>query len=67
MVTMFVGQMIDGISLSTTVTVKEQLFVLPAASVAMARTVVVPLANVEPLGGLKLTTTPGQLSEAVAE
>ena len=64
---MLVEQVIDGASLSSTVTVKEQTFVLPDASVAVAVTTVVPLPKVEPLGGLKLTVTPGQLSEANAE
>ena len=65
--TRLVEQVIAGASLSTTVTVNVQKLVLPAASVAMAVTIVVPLEKVEPLGGAKLTVTPGQLSEARAE
>jgi len=49
---------------SSTVTVKEQLAVLPEPSVAVAVTVVVPFGNVEPDGGLATTVTPGQLSAA---
>jgi len=50
---------------STTVTVKEQLAVLPEPSVAVAVTVVVPFGKVEPDGGFATTVTPGQLSLAV--
>jgi pheromone shutdown protein TraB len=50
--------------LSTNVTVKEQAAVLPATSVAVALTVVVPTANVLPLAGL-LTTLEEQLSVVV--
>ena len=53
-----------GFSASTTVTVKEQLAVLPAASVAVAVTVVVPTGNAVPEAGVLVTDTPGQLSEA---
>ena len=49
--------------MSFTVTVNEQLDELPAESVAVELTVVVPLGNVEPEGGLDTTTTPAQLSE----
>ena len=48
------------------VTVKLQLLVLVRASVAVQRTVVVPVINVLPLGGMQLRLTPGQLSVAVA-
>ena len=51
--------------MSTTVTVKEQLAVLPEPSVAVAVTVVVPFGKVEPEGGFATTVTPGQLSPAV--
>ena len=51
--------------MSTTVTVKEQLAVLPEASVAVPVTVVVPFGKVEPEAGLATTVTPGQLSAAV--
>jgi hypothetical protein len=64
---MLAGQVIIGISVSLTVTVNEQLAVLPAASVAVQVTVLVPFANVEPLAGEQLLVTPGQLSLAVAE
>ena len=47
-----------------TVTVKEQVAVNPAASVAVDVTVVVPFGNVDPDAGLLITVTPGQLSEA---
>lgn len=61
------GQAIVGFSVSLTVTVKEQLAVLPDASVAVLVTVVVPFGKVEPEGGLLTTVTPGQLSLAVTE
>ena len=48
-----------------TVTVKLQLAVLPDVSVAVQVTLVVPTGNIDPLGGLHSTTTPGQLSDAV--
>src|ERR1700752_3801954 len=50
---------------SLTVTVKLQLDWLPAASVAVEWTVVVPNAKTEPDGGLLTTTGTGQLSVAV--
>jgi hypothetical protein len=59
------GQAICGGSVSLTVIVKEQVAVLPDASVAVAVTVVVPGGNVEPDGGLETTVTPGQLSVAL--
>ncbi len=46
-------------------TVNEQVFVLPDASVAVHRTVVVPQVNNEPGEGLQDTVTPGQLSFAM--
>ena len=49
---MLAGQLITGAVLSLTVTVNEQAAVLPAPSVAVAVTVVVPRANVLPLAGL---------------
>ena len=49
---MFAGQLICGASVSFTVTVKVQLEVLPAASVAVAVTVVNPIGNVLPDAGL---------------
>src|SRR5438445_1538713 len=56
--TMLLGQVRTGFSRSTTVTVKEQLFVLPLESVAVLVTVVTPIGNVLPLGGVlaKLVT-----------
>ena len=59
------GQIITGGSVSTTVTVKLQLAVSPAASVAVQVTVVVPTGKVEPEAGLHEQLTPGQLSVAV--
>ena len=62
---MFAGHVMVGPSVSLTVTVKEQLAVLPDASVAVHVTVVVPFAKVEPEAGEQLVVTPGQLSLAV--
>jgi predicted nucleotidyltransferase len=50
---------------SLTVTVNEQEAELPAASVAVQETVVVPFGNVEPEAGEQTTEPPGQLSETV--
>jgi hypothetical protein len=55
-----------GGSVSLTVTVNEQVPVLPVASVAVHVTVVVPTAKKEPDAGTQDTVTPGQLSVAVA-
>ena len=44
--------MIVGLVVSTTVTSKVQVEALPLASVAVAVTVVVPIANVEPEAAL---------------
>jgi hypothetical protein len=66
LVVMLPGQVMSGGSVSLTVTVKLQLAVLSDASVAVQITGVVPLAKVEPLGGLQLVLTPGQLSLALA-
>jgi len=49
-----------------TETVKLQVAVLPEASVAVQVTVVTPTGKQLPEGGLHTTTTPGQLSVAVA-
>jgi hypothetical protein len=49
-----------------TVTVNEQVALLPDASVAVQVTVVVPNGNVEPGGGVQTVVTPGQLSVAGA-
>ena len=51
--------------MSFTVTVKEQPADLPDPSVAVQLTVVVPTANVEPLGGEQTTLGTPQLSEAL--
>jgi hypothetical protein len=60
------GQLMTGNSLSLTVTVKDEEPVLLDASVAIQVMVVVPLANVEPPGGVQVTLpTPEQLSVAV--
>ena len=49
---MFAGTISTGSTVSTTVTTKLPLPVLPALSVAAHVTVVVPTANVEPLAGV---------------
>src|SRR6266581_5390777 len=56
-----------GFSRSLTVTVNVQALVLPLASVAVQVTVLTPLLKLEPLAGLQLTVTPGQLSLATGE
>src|SRR6187397_873209 len=53
---------ISGAFVAFTVTVKEQAFVLPALSVAVHLTVVVPSANDEPDAGEQLPVAPAQLS-----
>src|SRR5205809_59802 len=63
---MLAGQLIDGFSLSLTVTVKLQALVLPQASVAVQLMVVVSLGKVVPVGGLQACVAPPQLSVAVA-
>ncbi len=63
---MFDGQVIAGAWLSNTVTVNVQVAVFPAASVAVAVTVVAPKLKVEPEAGLYDTVADPQLSEAVA-
>ena len=63
---MFAGQEITGFSPSVTVTLNEQVEVLPAASVAVEVTVVVPTVKNEPLAGDE-TTFAEQLSVAVTE
>ncbi len=49
LIVLFAGQMITGFSLSVTVTVNVADLVLPDASVAVAVTFVVPIANTLPL------------------
>ena len=56
---------ITGAVTSLTVTVKLHVFVLPAASVAVAVTVVVPTGKTEPEAGLLTTVGTEQLSLAV--
>jgi hypothetical protein len=63
---MFAGQLATGACVSFTVTVKLQVAVRPAASVAVQLTVVVPITNVEPLAGTHIIVEPGQLSLTVA-
>jgi hypothetical protein len=50
---------------SLTITWKLQWVVLLALSVAVQVMVLVPLVKAEPLGGVQVTVTPGQLSVAV--
>jgi len=59
------GHTIAGGWRSTTVTVNVHCDLFPDASVAVAVTVVVPLGNVDPDGGLATMVTPRQLSVAV--
>ena len=63
----FDGQATVGGCVSLTVTVNEQLAVLPDASLTVQVTVVVPFENVEPDAGIQVgVPTPEQLSVAVA-
>ena len=58
-----IGQVIVGACVSVIVTVNEQLFELPAESLTVQVTVVVPFAKVEPDAGVQLgDPTPEQLS-----
>jgi hypothetical protein len=61
-VTMSDGQLMDGPSVLTTVTLKLQFAVLPDASVAVQVTELVPAPKVLPDGGEQFVVTPGQLS-----
>jgi len=68
LVMILAGQAMVGgvfVALALTVMVKVQVLVLPAASVAMQVTGVVPNGKVEPDGGLQLAVTPGQLSVTI--
>ena len=56
-VAMFGVQVIDGGSVSVTVTEKEQVALLPVGSVAVQVTVLVPVGKLEPLGGMQTTVT----------
>ena len=60
------GQVMWGASSSLTVTVKEQLALLPAASVAVQWTVVMPSGKRLPLAGMQLMLAPAQLSLVLA-
>ena len=61
------GHVIVGACVSFTVTENEQLAELPAASVTVQFTVVVPLGKVAPEAGVHTgVPRPGQLSVAVA-
>src|SRR5258706_15863173 len=64
LVLMFDGQVNVGSSVSLTVTVQEQMLLLPLASLTVQVTVVTPLLKLVPLAGLQLTVEPGQLSLA---
>jgi hypothetical protein len=61
-ITTSAGHVSVGASASMTVTVKLQLERLPASSVAVHSTVVMPVGNVEPLAGTHCNVTPGELS-----
>jgi len=61
---MFAGQVMAGGCVSLTTTLKSHVAVLLDASVAEQFTMVVPLGNVEWLGGVQVKVTPGQLSVA---
>jgi hypothetical protein len=63
--TMLAGQVMIGFCVSLTVTVKLQVAVRPAASVAVELTVVVPTGKALPEAGTLTTVTPGQLSAAL--
>lgn len=60
--TILVGQLATGSSSSVTITLNIQLDMLPAASVAVTVTGVVPNGKVEPDGGLAVEVAPGQAS-----
>src|SRR6266545_354596 len=67
-VTILAGQLpIAGFSVSRTMIWKLHDEVLPAASVAAQRTVLVPFGKIEPEDGLQTAMTPGLLSVAVTE
>ena len=53
--------------MSSTVTVKLHVVMLPLVSPAVLVTIVVPTANTLPLAGTLTTVIPGQLSAAVTE
>src|SRR5436853_6415904 len=56
------GQTMVGFSVSFTATLKLHAALLPLVSVTVQVTTVVPLENVEPLGGTQTTVWPAQLS-----
>ena len=61
------GTLQTGASVSLTVISNEQVSALPAPSVAMQVTVVVPTGNTEPEGGLQDIEVSEQLSVALTE
>ena len=61
---MMLGSLSSWSATSKSVTVNEQVAVLPDASVAVQVTVVTPIGKQDPAGGLQTTVTPGQLSVA---
>ena len=66
--TSLLGQAIEGMSLSTTVMSNSQVVVLPQASVAVNKTVVVPIGKAVPDGNPLVNTTStfsSQLSNAI--
>src|SRR5947208_3009504 len=60
------GQLIEGSSVSLTVTVKVQLELLPEASVAVHTTLVVPFGKLDPDAGAHTIEPPTQLSVKLA-
>src|SRR5688572_7854730 len=62
---MFAGRLRTGFWVSTMVTRNEFVVRLPAISVAMQTTVVVPFGKTEPEGGVHTTVAPGTLSFTV--
>ena len=63
--TRLLGQVICGAWVSSTLTVKLQLLLLPELSLAVQVTVVTPRGKVEPLGGTQTILVTAQLSVAV--
>jgi hypothetical protein len=60
---MLFGQLIVGGCLSTTVTLKKQVALLPEESIATMTTLVVPIGKIDPDAGVEINVTPGTLSE----
>src|SRR5262245_30306464 len=63
---MFAGHVMDGGCVSFTVTVNEQVAVLPDPSVAVQLTLVTPFGKVDPDGGVHTVDETEQLSDAFA-